>query len=413
MTNIRIGIFGLRRGSSFIGSIASCGGEVVAVCEQDAGKAAEVCKELPESTVLYSDFDSFIEHPMDAVLLANFFHEHTPYAVRCLEKGIHVLSECTAASTLAECVALTRAARKSSAIYMLAENYPFMLFNQEMKRVCDGGTLGKIVYAEGEYNHPMDWYDTKAVLSIRPYETHWRNFLPRSYYITHSLAPLMYATGAFPTRVSAFAINDPLPEDCPSVSHVSDLAAIITTANDDGSVFKVTGCSAFGAHGNSYRFCGTKGQIENIRGTGEKIMLRYNAWHVPDGMQEVNFYDPQWDDAQREEIERAGHGGGDFFVIRTFFDCIRQNKQPAFDYRFAANLSAVAILAHRSILNGGNPYAVPDFGREEDCRKYESDTLSPFHYSDGTPPSIPCCSDMRYCPTELQICRYEEIRNSL
>ncbi len=32
---------------------------------------------------------------------------------------------------------------------MLAENYPFMLFNQEMKRVYNGGTLGKAVFAEG------------------------------------------------------------------------------------------------------------------------------------------------------------------------------------------------------------------------------------------------------------------------
>jgi len=40
---------------------------------------------------------------------------------------------------------------------------------------------------------------------------------------------------------------------------------MISTINDDGSVFRFTGCSHFGAHGNSYRVCGTEGQIENFR----------------------------------------------------------------------------------------------------------------------------------------------------
>ncbi|MBR3954691.1 MAG: Gfo/Idh/MocA family oxidoreductase [Clostridia bacterium] len=406
MQEIRIGIFGLRRGSTFIDSIKACGGKIVAVCEKDEKQIEDVKKSLPKDVCVYSDFDSFVEHPMDAVLLANFFHEHAPFAIRCLEKGIHVLSECTAGSTLAECVALARAARKSNAVYMLAENYPFMIFNQEMKRVCDEGSLGKIYYAEGEYNHPMDWYDTPAVLSIRPYEKHWRNFLPRSYYITHSLAPIMYATGAFPARVTAMAINHPLPADCPTAGHVSDVAAIITTQNTDGSVFKVTGCSAFGAHGNSYRICGEKGQIENLRGMGDKVMLRYNHWNIPEGKKEVNCYKPKWKTEDRKSARAAGHGGGDYFIIRHFFECLREGKQPVFDYRFATALSAVAILAHRSILNGAQPFDIPDFGKEEDCTKYENDILSPFYYSDGTAPSAPCCSDVNYAPTAEQLNAY-------
>lgn len=406
MQNIRIGIFGLRRGSSFFDAISACGGEIVAVCEKDETQLEEVKKNLSPNVAVYSDFDAFVEHPMDAVLLANFFHEHAPFAIRCLNKGIHVLSECTAGSTLAECAALARAAKNSKAFYMLAENYPFMIFNQEMKRICDGGTLGRLLYAEGEYNHPMDWYDTPAVLSIRPYEKHWRNFLPRSYYITHSLAPIMYATGAFPARVTAMAVNHPLPADCPTASHVSDVAAVITTQNTDGSVFKVTGCSAFGAHGNAYRICGENGQIENLRGMGEKVMLRYNDWSIPDGKKEVNFYKPKWNAADRKSARAAGHGGGDYFVILHFFESIRSGKPPVFDYRFATALSAVAILAHRSILNGSVPYDIPDFGREEDCAKYENDTLSPFWYSDGSSPTMPCCSVTDYLPSAEQLEAY-------
>lgn len=400
MKKIRIGIFGLRRGSSFIDEIKELGGEIVAVCEKDEEHTKTVLPQI-EGAAVYTDFDEFIGCPMDAVLLANFCPEHAGYAVRCLQKNIHVLSECLSNATMAEGVKLVEAAEKSSAFYMLAENYPYMTFNREMKRVYKNGTLGKIMYAEGEYNHPMDWYDTKAVLSIRPYEKHWRNFLPRTYYITHSLAPIMAATGVFPKRVTAMPVLRPLPDDCPTLSHVADAASIISILNDDGSVFKVTGCSAFGAHGNSYRLCCEKGQIENVRGT-DKVMLRYNSWQIPEGKEEVNFYEPDLSDEDSELIKNAGHGGGDFFVIKEFFDSIRNSKPHQFDVHFAVSMASVAILSHRSIMEGSKPFDVPDFRNKEDRDKFRNDTLSPFWYSDGTPPSYPCCSDPDYEPSEWQ-----------
>lgn len=401
MKTIKIGIFGLRRGSSFFDEIKTNGGEIVAVCEKDEEQIKAVSEGI-EGAEIYSDFDEFINHPMDAVLIANFFPEHADFAIKALQKNIHVLSECTSNGTMAQGVRLCEAAEKSDAIYMLAENYPYMLFNREMKRVYEGGTLGKVFYAEGEYNHPMDWYNTKEVLSVRPYESHWRNYLPRSYYITHSLAPIMAATGSFPKRVTAMPVYSPLPEDCPTQSHVADVASIVSILNIDGSVFKVTGCSAFGAHGNSYRICGERGQIENVRGT-DKVMLRYNSWQIPEGKEEINFYTPELSLEEKELIGNAGHGGGDFFVIREFFNCIRENKPHQFDVYFATAMASVAILSHRSIMEGSKPFDVPDFRNKEDRDLYRDDKLSPFILSDGTAPSYPCCSNPDYRPTATQL----------
>jgi hypothetical protein len=71
-------------------------------------------------------------------------------------------------------------------------------------------------------------------------------------------------------------------------------------------------------------------------------------------------------------------------------------------------MSSVAILAHRSILEGGQPYDIPDF-RLEECRKqYENDRLTPFHGSDGSKPNMPCCSKTDYRPTDEQINNYLE-----
>jgi hypothetical protein len=220
----------------------------------------------------------------------------------------------------------------------------------------------------------------------------------------------MWSTGATPRRVSATPVYSPVIEEA-TARRVGDRAAIITTLNDDESVFRVTGCAAFGAHHNAYRICGEKGQVENLRGMGDKVMLRYNDWDIPEGMEAVNLYEPKWNDGEEDKIEGSGHGGGDYIVARMFIDCIKEGRQPEhpYDIHSAVAMASTAILAHRSILNGGMPYDIPDF-RLEECRKqYENDRQTPFCGTDGSRPNIPCCSNPDYSPTEEQISKMKEL----
>ena len=203
MDKIRIGVFGVGRGMDLAQCCMMMDAEIVAVCDNHKERREAAMKKLDKSVVAYENFDDFINHPMDAVILANNFYQHAPYAIKCFERNIHVLSECISNGTMGEGVALARAFAKSKSIYMLAENYPQMLFTREMKRVADTGTLGKIVYAEGEYNHPVDPWDTEFTKRFRFYEKHWRHYLPATYYITHSLGPIMNISGATPKKVSA------------------------------------------------------------------------------------------------------------------------------------------------------------------------------------------------------------------
>lgn len=410
MKTVKMGIFGLGRGSYFYDNIMLNNGEVVAVCDKDESRIEEAKKLLGNSVKGYTDFDSFIDHEgLEAVMLCNYFHEHAAYAIRALDKNIHVLSECASNGTMAEGVALVRAAQKSKAHYMISENYPFMKFNREMKQIHDGGTLGKIMYATGEYNHPVDPYDNETLLGLMPYATHWRNMLPRTYYITHSLAPLMYITGATPKRVTAMPVYLPFPEDSLMTVRVQDRAAIVNILNDDDSVFTVTGCAAFGAHGNYYRLCGERGQVQNVLDKEVKILLRYNKWETPENTENYNLYVPRVEDKDDALIEKAGHGGGDFIVVREFFECIRKNRRPIMDEYFATTMASVAMLSHRSMLEGGAPYDIPDFRKEEDRIKYENDRLSPFFGSDGSEPTVACESHENHISYEESEAIYARI----
>ena len=405
MDKLRVGIFGAGRGMALAKCFMQLGAEIVALCDHHEGRRAAAMKQFDGGVAAYENFDAFIEHPMDVVVLANNFYQHAPYAVKCFERNIHVLSECISNGTMGEGVALVRAFEKSKSIYMLAENYPQMLFNREMKRVVDEGKLGKILYAEGEYNHPVSAWDTAFTKKNRFYPKHWRNFLPRTYYITHSLGPVMRITGATPKRVTAFAMYAPTKEEIPSASHNADKAANITTLNDDGSVFRITGCANFGAHHNAYRICGTKGQIENLRGMDHKVMLRYNEWDRPAGEPCEALYTPDWNDKDEAIIKKSGHGGGDYLTVRMFVECIKEGKQPPhpFDVYSATVMASVALLGHRSVLESGMPYDIPDFRKEEDKQRYENDFLTPFYGDDGSEPTLPCCSDPSYQPTEKQM----------
>ena len=44
-----------------------------------------------------------------------------------------------------------------------------------------------------------------------------------------------------------------------------------------------------------------------------------------------------------------------------------------------------------------------DIRKEEDRVKFENDNESPFWYSDGRAPTIPCCSVTDFAPTNVQI----------
>ena len=75
-------------------------------------------------------------------------------------------------------------------------------------------------------------------------------------------------------------------------------------------------------------------------------------------------------------------------------------------------MASVGILAHRSILEGNKPFDIPDFRNEADRLKYENDDLTPFWGKNGEKPTLPCCSQPDYKPSETKRGAYEKALNS-
>jgi predicted dehydrogenase len=322
---------------------------------------------------------------MDAVVLANYFHEHAPFAIKALAAGNHVMSECTCNSTLAEGVALCRAVEKSGKTYMLAENYPYTAFNMEMQRLYREGEIGQVTYAEGEYNHPMS---PKRYLSLSPGLQHWRNWIPSTYYCTHALAPLMFITDRMPVKVNGLSI--PSPEVNANTMRVSDPGSVILCRMDNGAVFRLFGLFLPG-HSNWYRVHGARGAMEITRGPGyfgpEQVRVWHDEWDCPVGVPAERTYKPDWPE-HGDLARNAGHGGGDFWTSFSFANAIRSGKPPFLDVYRGVAMSSVGILAWKSALEDGRPFDVPDFRDEAGRKQFADDHWSPFpsHAGPGQPP---------------------------
>jgi len=378
MRAIKVGVVGVGRGMSFaFGAGEAVGMRLVALCDQREAALKEAAARLGEGgakVTTYTDFDRFLEHDLDAVVLANYFHQHAPLAIKALESGRHVMSETTSCFTLAEGAALVEAVERSGRIYMLAENYPYMVFNQEMRRLYRSGRMGTFMYGEGEYIHPMD---AVSLNRLSPGVHHWRNWIPATYYCTHSLAPLMFITDTMPVKVNGFVIperaDDPVRR---RTVRTNDPASMIAVRMDDGSVVKLLQVGLRG-EGIWVRVHCSRGAMENLRhGDRNTLWVRREQYHERKTTPPEQVYAPGFP-VSHDRAVAAGHGGGDYFTNYHFARAIRSGRQPFLDVYRGVAMSAVGILAYRSALQDSAPFAIPDFRDQALRRKLADDHWSP------------------------------------
>ena len=126
---------------------------VRAVCDIDADGLADAVESL-EAEERYLDYDDMLARSdLDAVILGTPMQFHVPQAIAALNKNVHVLSEVPVWVSVEECRELVTAEGRSSATYMMAENYTYQRSNQIIKEIVRQRLFGTPYYAEGDYLH--------------------------------------------------------------------------------------------------------------------------------------------------------------------------------------------------------------------------------------------------------------------
>lgn len=378
MKKVKIGVLGAFRGGSMIRYCKQAeNAEIVAICDKNEEVLDNKKTELAmDSITYYTSFDEFIKHDgMEAVVLANYATEHAPFAIRCMEAGLHVFSEVLPVQTMKEAVELVEAVERTGKVYAYGENYCYMPAPREMRRLYREGVIGEFEYGEGEYVHNCE--------SIWPDITygdpdHWRNNMYANFYCTHSIGPLIHITGLRPVKVTGFEGTKTERKLRCGAKWGSFGIEMIELEN--GGIIK-------SIHGDLYRnsvwysVYGMKGRLESRRedeegGCEGVLTLHVNAdkysgeYAKPD----IKTYEPT--DALSEKCKAFGHGGSDFYSMYNFVEKILGKEDAdTIDVYEAMDMFLPGMFAYRSVLKGGIPMEVPNLRDKAVREQYRNDTM--------------------------------------
>ena len=370
---IRLGVFGGRRGETVIAWCKKTGlAKVISVCEKDAFVVKSLKEKYADGSIrFFDDFEDFLNcEEMDAVILANYAHQHAPFAIRCLNAGKHVLSEVLPCQTLAEAVSLTEAVEKSQKIYAYAENYCYFPSTKEMRKLYREGKLGELEYAEGEYVHNCEPIWPEITYGERG---HWRNNMYATFYCTHSIGPVLHITGLRPVSVTGFEL--PFTDRCARMGKRGGVAGIEMITLENGAVLRsLHGDLAKGSV--RYVLYGSKGRMENACEDACKnnVMRLYTNFDEEEGIfvNNVKTYIPE--DEHSRTAHGFGHGDSDYYVMYNFIRAAEGKKADVIDVYEALDMFLPGLFAYFSVLEGGTPQKIPDLRREADRECYRSDT---------------------------------------
>ena len=374
MDALRVGLVGAAgRGGRFRTAIEAIDAlRVHAVCDRNA-EGLDAAADLLGAPEKYLDYETMLDRSdLNAVVIGTPMQYHAPQAVVALERGVHVLSEVTAAVSIEECRALVRACRESSATYMMAENYTYSRPNQVVKEMVRRGEFGKTYYAEGEYLH-----EVKGLNERTPWRRTWHTGVDGVTYGTHSLGPILqWMPGDRVERICAAGSGrhhvDPRGD-----LYENQATCVMLCQMRSGGLVKVRlDMLSDRPHSlTNYQLQGTDGCYESSRAPGEpnRVWLRSrdeaNAGAGP-------YENPhrEWKDLEEladeflpeswrvygELAKRSGHGGGDLLQFLDFVDAIERGVEPVIGIHEAMDMTLPGLVSQRSIAQGGRWLSVPN-----------------------------------------------------
>ncbi len=363
MKKINIGIVGAAgRGRSFkLACDASGMVKIHAVCDVNEEKLEQARINLGAEQK-YLDYDEMLENSdIQAVIIATPMNFHAPQAISALEKGIHVLSEVPACVSIEEGKKLVLAARKSKAIYMMAENYTYIKTNVIVKELVKKGFFGELYYAEGEYIHEL-----KQLNEITKWRRKWQTGINGITYGTHSLGPILQ--WMHPDRVvrvccagSGHHYKDPRGN-----FYENEDTCVMLCKMNSGALVKIrVDMLSDRPHAmTNYQIQGTDGCYESARAHGERNRIWLRSKNKEMVWMDIEELEDEFlsDDWKKEAslASRAGHGGGDYFEIIDFVDAILGRKKCPIGIDEAMDMTLPGLVSQQSINHNSSWLEVPN-----------------------------------------------------
>ena len=341
---IRIGIAGYgvcRMGSSF-GFQDHPNVEIAAVCDVSAERCAELaiaCK----CQRTYSSLEEMVkDQSLEAIFLGTDAPNHAQHAILCLNHGKHVACTVPAVfGSLEDADRLYETVKKTGLEYMMFETSAYHAACYAMRVAYESGSLGKIIYAEGQYYH----YFPTPLASYGK----WRTGIPPMWYPTHSTAYYVAVTGQSFTKVSCQGFRGQIPHFQPEANcykNPFDSEVALFQTSEGGSA-RMSVC--WGMRGSAGETGLVHGELGRMNGTS--FSPEEDRPKLPD------LSKPPLPPG----VDAGGHDGSHGYLTNEFVTALLENRTPLINIALSLNMTVPGIIAHQSALKDGELLTVPQY----------------------------------------------------
>jgi len=371
MRKRQIGILGATRGMNYAldGLFGHPEAELAVICDVDSRQLQRVSDKLNAAGITgirYCQHESELySSDCEGVIIANYANRHADSAIAALEQGKHVLSEVQPVQNLAEAVRLCDTVERSGKIYHYAENNCFSEATLESRRQFHSSEYGALVEADGDFINDCSgrWH-----LLTRGQRMHWRNFVPSTFYCTHSLGPIFYATGE--RAVSVTGMEVPRMQYLARHGARSGSASCFNMQLSGGAIAR----NIMGNYKHPYRSaCRLICEKGSLLHSHDKLQL-VREEPVGSGTfacSEIQPRSPYWSERYTASKEPQIAYLLDFFLKAMSGE--RDALAMGIDVYLALDMAIPGMQAYRSILNGGNVMEIPDFRDPSVRERYRND----------------------------------------
>jgi len=406
MQTVKVGIIGLGcRGRSLLNTTLVCEqAKIVAVCDSYKDRVELAVNAVKEKQnyepKVYADYKQLLQDSeIDAVIIASSWDEHIHMAIESLEAGKITAMEVGGAYDVEECWELVRTYERTKTPFMMLENCCFNKFELLTTSLHRAGKLGEVVHCHGAYRH-----DLRPEVLGGYVNRHYRldNYKKRNAenYPTHEVGPIaklldinrgnrMMTLASFASKavgLEEYAKSEKNPDKSligTKFKQGDIVSTVITCAN--GETITLTLNTTLPVYySREFEVYGTKGmcrQEANMVLIEEETNLE-EFWDpekfVEKNLNNANNYEeylPEIWKTITEEEKDLGHGGMDYFTLKTFFSAVVNGEEMPIDVYDAATWACITALSEQSIAMGGAVQPVPDFTRGKWIKRERKDVV--------------------------------------
>ena len=396
---LKIGVIGLgQRGAAFgmtdgsiglLGNVLNNSKDVVVtvVCDRFQERLDFASKKIVEhgheAPIQTTDYKDVIKAGVDAIIIATSWDMHVKVALDGMEAGIPVAMEVGGTHNIEDCWELVDCHERTGTPIFFMENCCYYKDEVLATSLTRNGVLGEISYCQGSYCHDLR---EEIAGGIDTHHYRLKEYMEHNCenYPTHELGPIakllnITSGNKFVKLVSMsskaqgmkhYIANN--PKYCERLKDAQFKQGDVTTTmiqceNGETILLKLDttlprmcerGLTVSGTKGF---YCQT---TQCVVVDGDEFNHELDPYRKTfDSAKNYNEYLPDdWKNITPEQL-KSGHGGMDYFMLKNFFDCVKNKKPFPIDVYDAVTWMCVTALSEQSIAQGSIPVDCPDFTR--------------------------------------------------